>query len=320
MKTTFELEINRLSQLIGIENEVLEKLVKNTDYYYRKITFYQKKNKKKRIVYVPDERLRFVQKYIVKNYLKDISINSCAKGFVQKESFISNATLHIGASVILNIDLKDFFYYIGYNRVYYIFFSILNFSEEHSKIFTCLCTKSLPTQQTSIKSPNAKYIPLGAITSPIISNIIMKRLDNRITKLCKKLDILYSRYVDDLTFSTKDESISFNFTNLLQKIIIEEGFRINTKKTRYMSKNSRKEVTGLVIHSNGIDVKKEYIMKIQQDFYYIKKFGINSHCEKIKMSKDSYLTQLYGKILFVKSVNQSLGESLELQINTLLFT
>lgn len=106
-------------------------------------------------------------------------------------------------------------------------------------------------------------LPQGAPTSPIISNYICNILDLRIIKLAKKYKMNYTRYADDLTFSTNDKHYVDNqdeFYIKLKKEVEKAGFRINEKKTRVSYKDSRQEVTGVVVNEK-ISVNREYYKK-----------------------------------------------------------
>ena len=198
---------------------------------------------------------------------------------------------------ILNIDLKDFFPSIHRNRVYYIFKYLCGYSNNVS-----FCLTNLVTYKNSL--------PQGAPTSPMLSNIVAYMMDIRFEKLAGKLDIKYTRYADDITFSGNKNRINNNLLVNVTNIINDCGFKINDKKTRFESKGSRQEVTGLVVNNDTVNVPKNYIKKIRQELYYIKKFGIKSHREKVGFKNKYYKDHLLGKILYVKSINNKKGMQL----------
>lgn len=154
------------------------------------------------------------------------------------------------------------------------------------------------------------YLPQGAPTSPIISNIVSFMLDVRLSKIADCFNINYTRYADDITFSGSKENINESLLKIVTNIIKECGFKINDKKTRFASCAGRQEVTGLIVNNTEINVSKNYIRKIRQELYYIKKYGIKSHRNKVGFKNRYYKDHLLGKILFVKQINSEKGEKL----------
>src|SRR5690606_38227468 len=111
---------------------------------------------------------------------------------------------------ILKVDLKDFFPSINFNRVINVFLKA-GYTRDISFSLARICTLH-------------NSLPQGAPTSPILSNLIIKRLDIRLEKLSKKLKLNYTRYADDLTFS--GDSITISFLHYVKSIINSEGFKV----------------------------------------------------------------------------------------------
>jgi hypothetical protein len=117
-------------------------------------------------------------------------------------------------------------------------------------------------------------IPQGAPTSPIISNIICQRLDYLLTGVAKRFGLKYSRYADDITFSSMHNVYitEGEFLKELHRIIAEQGFCIKESKTRLQKDGYRKEVTGLVVNEK-VNVQKRYIKQLRMWLYFWEKFG-----------------------------------------------
>ena len=143
-------------------------------------------------------------------------------------------------------------------------------------------------------------LPQGAPTSPYLSNLRMISLDNKISNYTSQKSIRYTRYADDLTFSG-DFNPHF-LINDISKMVFDEGFSINCEKTRVAKRNARQEVTGIVVNSH-MQISKEKRKKIRQQVYYIKKFGIESHLERMNENRANYLNHLLGQINFARFVN-----------------
>ena len=173
---------------------------------------------------------------------------------------MSNASCHRKKRFVYNIDLKDFFPSFNFGRVRGYFIKSKNF-RLHQKVATVVA------QIACFKNE----LPQGSPCSPVISNLICRNLDLRILKLAKNINCQYTRYVDDLTFSTNNKEfpkeISKNVFKVfykewtlgkdLEKIILEEGFKVNVKKCRMQCFNLRQEVTGIVVN-DVVNVPKEY--------------------------------------------------------------
>lgn len=117
-------------------------------------------------------------------------------------------------------------------------------------------------------------LPQGAPTSPIITNIVCQRLDFLLTGVAQRFGLKYSRYADDMTFSSMHNVFqnNSNFINELHRIIKDQGFHINEKKTRLQKDGFRKEVTGLLVHGK-VNVQKRYIKQLRMWLYYWERYG-----------------------------------------------
>ncbi|MCB5100749.1 reverse transcriptase family protein, partial [Streptococcus mutans] len=171
---------------------------------------------------------------------------------------------------LLNIDLKDYFDSFNFGRVRGFFVKDKDFQ----------VTSEIATVIAQIACYQGK-LPQGAPSSPIITNLITRILDYRIVKIAKKYRFTYTRYADDMTFSTNRELNSNklratkeleNFLAELERLIISSGFEINPKKTRLSNNMQRQEVTGLVVNKK-INVKREYIKNTRAMAFKLYKDG-----------------------------------------------
>ena len=169
--------------------------------------------------------------------------------FQKGKSIITNANIHRNKRYVLNLDLKDFFDHFHFGRVRGFFMKNKNFE--------------LPVEIATMIAQLTCYegkLPQGAPTSPIITNLVCNILDMRLLKIAKKYRVVYTRYADDMTFSTNDKKFlenQENFMKSIKKEIESFGFEINDKKTRLLFCDSRQEVTGLVVNKK-ISVNREY--------------------------------------------------------------
>lgn len=312
--------INKFSQLKTIEDvcDLLE-IDKKTLIYllYRrdisqnyKIFSIKKKSGGNRSISTPVSSLKILQSKIA--YILNLSYKTrpSVHGFCLDKSIVTNANVHSGKTYLLNIDLENFFPSINFGRVRGLFLS--NPFLLPPKVATVLA-------QICILNNG---LPQGAPTSPIISNLICSRLDGQLQELAKRNSLLYTRYADDITFSTWQNSFSDKILKKeqggliigddLQKIISSNGFIINQKKVRAAFSSNRQEITGLV--SNKFpNVKREYIRELRVILNNWKNYGI-SRAENEYRTKNGKLDRnphkqpydfqqvILGKINFVRMV------------------
>ena len=187
---------------------------------------------------------------------------SCkAHGFKKRHNCLTNAKIHAGKKYILNIDVKDFFTSItkqAYNR-----FARREHNEmmkpdgtDHANLFFTNAGQSVF---------HAGSLPQGAPTSPFMSNLYMRRFDTQIQSLLRKYisdDILYTRYADDLTFSSNSRAVEKALPIVRGKLKALR-LEINDAKTKFMTRSQRQEVTGININSGRPTIGKAYRRKIR---------------------------------------------------------
>lgn len=205
-----------------------------------------------------------------------------AMGFTEGRSVVSNADVHRGQNYILNIDLKDFFPSIEQPRVWKrLQLEPFNFPQPIANIIAGLCSMK-ETIELDEDTEKAFYVlPQGAPTSPIITNMICDKLDRRLAGLSKKFGLRYSRYADDITFSSMHNVYKegWEFWTELRRIIAGQGFRINEEKTRLQKIGSRQEVTGIIV-SNKLNVTQKYVRDIRNILYIWDRYGYSAAYSK----------------------------------------
>jgi len=180
----------------------------------------------------PEPVLKFFQRRILDRILEQIPVHDAAHGFIKKRSIFTNAAAHTGKRVVICMDLRDFFPSITFKRVTGMFINI-GFSEANAGKLAALCCYG-------------GRLPQGAPTSPMITNIICRRMDARLHALLAKYEGSYTRYADDMTFSGGEGIRSV--LPLVRRIIKEEGFEPAPEKFRIQRSGARQKVTGLVVN------------------------------------------------------------------------
>lgn len=224
-----------------------------------------KKSGGKRTITAPDGILKDIM-HTLCFMLNTIYLpTSAAMAFVPQRSIVDNARKHVGKNYVLNIDLKDFFTSIDAIMVENAMNKI-GISPHVSRLLATICTYPEKTDNDGI----VNIVPQGAPTSPVISNICAMTLDARLTGLAKRFGLDYTRYADDITFSSNhnvydEEGV---FWNELKKIVTESRFRINEKKTRCLKNDERQEVTGLTVDKK-VNVSRKYIKNLRAQIHQI---------------------------------------------------
>lgn len=262
--------------------------------------FISKKNGDLRLISTPDNLLKRVQNLI--NILLQIVFKShahyCSNGFLIGKDIKRNAIPHTNKRFVLNIDIKDFFPSVNFRRVKVVLgLSPFKLTDHREKIAFLIA--NLGTHKG--------YLPQGAPTSPILSNIVTQKLDRKIAKFCIESKVKYSRYADDLSFSSNKDIFNQYFIESITKIIEEENFSVNDKKTRVRSNRESQQVTGLIVNEK-VNIKKEYLQKVRAMInnwekggllYAEKVFKIHQPIERINYN---FKSVLLGHLSFIKLI------------------
>lgn len=250
-------EFKKFCHNIGIKKELVSEVSSNLDSYYKeweeikkdKVTGESKKYKdgtvKKRIIRPSLKELKVIQRAIKERILVSISMPSNIHGGVKKRSNITNAKPHQGKKFQFTTDLQDFYPSIKYERVFDTFLK-LGYSNHFSHWLT--------------KFTTWKYeLPQGTPTSTHVSNIVFLETDFRLIEFCNRNRITYTRYVDDLTFSSA-QCFKQHLQTLLE-IVTDSGFKLSYRKTKY---KGFQNITGIDVFNNYIDAPKKILEKTKE--------------------------------------------------------
>jgi len=211
-----------------------------------------------RLISAPKPLLKRVQRWINRNVTERLPVHGAAHGFLAGRGIVSNALVHAGASVVVKFDIKDFFPTITMPRVKGLLRKA-GYTEQVATCLAMLCTEP-PRAEIEIDgkphfvATGPRSLPQGAPTSPSITNTLCLRLDSRLSGLAAKFGFVYTRYADDMTFSTSDakrtgEANLGKLQAAVGRIVTDEGFTLHADKTRVMRSGRRQKVTGLVVNT-----------------------------------------------------------------------
>jgi RNA-directed DNA polymerase len=248
-----------LAALLGISLQRLRWFTHDrpaeTVWHYVRYTI-AKRSGGERLILAPKRALKELQRRVLHEILERVPTSPNAHGFVAGRSIVTNAQPHVGRAVVLNLDLKDFFPSISYERVRDWFIEAAGYSFPVASALALLCTER--DREAFDHNDRRYYIGIaprtlvqGAPTSPALANIIAWRMDRRLDGLARKYGFCYTRYADDLTFSGDDMHAAHRIRRQAGRIIQEERFELHPQKTRIYRRSSRQIVTGLVVNDQA---------------------------------------------------------------------
>ena len=268
-----------------------------------------------RQISAPATHLKSIQSTLAEKLEEIYSPQTPAHGFVKTKSIITNADQHIARRYVLNVDLKNFFGTINFGRVRGMFMAHpYNIPQKVATVLAQICCHD-------------NELPQGAPTSPIISNMICSRLDSDLRRLAKKHRCRYTRYADDITFSTNKRKFPSEIATTkvdednhretivgheLEKMIKDNGFELNKSKSRLQSRRERQEVTGLVTNKKR-NVNRRFIRTTRAMLYsWITEGGAAATSKHYKKNHSHYVADfkdpptidriIRGRLEFIRSV------------------
>jgi len=273
--------------------------IRTKKYTQKNIT---KKNGGVRQLNIPPNSAKIVQKKLSDILYKIYIPPKPVHGFIQSQknhtkNIVSNAKQHIKKNVVINLDIDSFFDSINFGRVRGLFLSKpFNLDDKTATKLAQLMTYE-------------NKLPQGAPTSPIISNLICKKLDHKLIKLAKKYTLTYTRYADDISFSTHKRNLNTKkILTEIEKIINNNGFKVNKSKTRVQYSYQSQIVTGLKVNKK-VNVNRKYIRQIRSMLFSWYTDGLNEatkkhfHTDYEYINKNNIHNTYFGNKLLFKILN-----------------
>ena len=180
---------------------------------------------------------------------------------------MDNARVHAAKAIVVKFDLKDFFPSISFGRVQCIF-QAAGFERALAQALAFLTTvregDPAKEQGSERRHGTRRWLPQGAPTSPGLANLAASQMDSRLEGLAKSFGFAYSRYADDMTFSTNDPRGKVDaMKDLVAEIVQESGFRLNDQKTTVMRAPGGRRVTGLIVDGTAPRVPREQVRRVR---------------------------------------------------------
>ena len=274
--------------LLGVEVNRLEEILNNVSGHYQEF-WMRKRSGGYRMISAPDKDLQAIQSTIYSRILSSVTIvHPAAVGFRCGRSVVDNAAPHLGKRYVLKMDIHDFFGSIRSPRVRQTFKKI-GYPENVSKVLGALCCLH-------------RHLPQGAPTSPALSNIVGYEMDRKLAALAAEYGVTYTRYADDLTFSG-DVFPKEQIIPQVKRIIRDEKFEPNHKKTHFMNQSSRKIITGVSVASGvKLTIPKSKKREIRKNVYFILTKGLAEHQRRIGSHDPAYLKRLIGMLCYWRAI------------------
>lgn len=268
-----------------------------------------------RAIWAPLPKLKQAQHWILHEILNRLVVHGSAHGFISGRSIATNAAEHINSQLLVKVDIENFFPRISWKRVKGVFRKA-GYPEQIATLLALLCTES-PREIVKHEGKQVyvaladRCLPQGAPTSPALTNALCLRLDRRLTGFAQKAGWRYTRYADDLTFSlpaySKNPSEISRLLGTLKRILGEEGFELNAKKTRVIRTSGVQEVTGLVV--NG-----EHAPRVSRALKRQMRAAVHNFKQGKALPEGESIQRLRGYAAYIAMTDRELGFSLLRQL------
>ena len=278
-------KFKQLSETLGVPAGALARLSFTPNQNYS-VFLMPKRSGGFRPIHRPSKELAGVQRLIKRRILDLIPIKSaCVTGFRPGMSILDNARFHAAKAIVVKFDLKDFFPSISFGRVQYLFqVAGFDYRLAHALAFLTTVREGDPArdQGGERKRGSRRWLPQGAPTSPGLANLAASQMDSRLEGLGKSLGFVYSRYADDMTFSTGDPTGKVDaLKDLVAEIVHECGFRLNDQKTTVMRAPGGRRVTGLIVDGTAPRVPREQMRRVRAMIHRFRTDPQNAEARKL---------------------------------------
>lgn len=273
--------------LLPSKKALLSILSNNENNFY--VLILNKNTKNERVVFAPKKITKTCQKYILNNYLSELTTSDSVVSYKKNKSIVNVALPHLGNKHFLHLDIKHYFNRMRWDK----FKEIIEKYYPNSKF--CFALKNYHDERFLRKVLCFKdKIVQGSVTSPCISNIYLRELDEKICNYIKNIkDGVYTRYSDDLIISSS-AYIDNKIIDVIQSVLKEFNLRLNYKKIDYTKLKNTVRITGLSLNSNKeITLNTSYKKNLKTAIYKTLKSN----------GKGVNFNALYGKINYLKSVD-----------------
>ncbi|WP_288991060.1 reverse transcriptase family protein [uncultured Sphingopyxis sp.] len=312
-------------------------IVSRSEDGYKPFTI-RKKSGGGRLIAAPEPQLLSVQRWISRNVLANRPVHSSSMAYAPGASPLKCAARHVGARWLLKFDIHDFFESISEDRVYWAFRScgyqpLIAF--ELARICTRVHSPYVqidsrwrsgrthgPAEITAYSDDRLGHLAQGAPTSPMLSNLVSEPMDDLLAKIARERGLVYTRYSDDVVFSTGTTITRREVRNLVhdvKRVFNSFGHLLHRKKVVIAPPGARKLVLGLLVDGDEVRLSREYRARVESHVRGIEKFGLAEH------AASRHFTSVWGMVRHVggliahsRAVDQTYGDSMQLRLSAAL--
>lgn len=293
-----------ISKSTGLRKSFIERVVHSAPYSYKKYTI-PKKNGGVRVIHHPRKELKVVQRWIVEHVISDLPVHDSVYSYRKGRGIRLHAEIHKNNNYLLRLDLRNFFPSIRADDIYVLVkryretLKVKLSDDDIKTICRILCIHS--AEQEGL------FLTIGAPSSPAISNAILYSLDLAVDQFCEKIAVKYTRYADDLYFSTNRPNVltevESHVRNQLKKLS-NPTLLINEEKTVFTSRKRKRVVTGITLTSdNKLSIGREAKRRIKTEVFLLTKGQFPTE----------NLANLKGRIAYFQSIEPGFINSLRIK-------
>ncbi|WP_045377453.1 retron St85 family RNA-directed DNA polymerase [Vibrio campbellii] len=260
--------VKKLASEVGVTEQEIKAFLHLAPRKYKVYTIPKRKSGV-RVIAQPTSELKKLQRKFVK--IVNFPTHECSMAYKKGVGIKQNAEIHQANTYLLKMDLENFFNSISPDIFWKVWSEFNPLPTSVDKLYI----EKLLFWCPSKKNSNKLILSVGAPSSPNISNFCMSKFDDVVSKFCQDRNIIFTRYADDLTFSTKKRDVLFEVPSLVQHALSEEFGRrltINHSKTTFSSMAHNRHITGITINNEGnLSIgrdKKRYIKHLVHQFKY----------------------------------------------------
>lgn len=289
--------LKRMLKELPFSSDELHNLIATAPYRYKVFKIPKRAPNEFRTIAQPTPEIKLIQRWLIENVFQSLPVHKAATAYREGVSIADHAARHAKKRFLLKMDFRNFFPSISFDDVYRHLVVHTKLSNEEARVVCHLvCWRDKPRKTYCLS--------IGAPSSPLLSNAIMYDFDRKMVELCKQRKVSYSRYADDLAFSTSQKEVLSDIVVKVKDVCKELDYprlRINHKKTVSTSRAFRRVLVGLVLTPNGkvsLGRDKKRLLRAK-----LHRFSMESLAAE-------EVPKLRGELAFAWSVESSFIESL----------
>jgi len=292
--------LEQIAKGLMLPEGFIQKVASTANHRYKEFRV-KKRDGSARTIHHPARPLKAIQRWLLAQVVQQFPVHQTAYAYRKGKNIREHASLHLGSRFLLRMDIEEFFPSISEKQL----LTFLRGGRPGVDRVVRLWSSSDVTLFLRLVCRNGR-LTIGAPTSPALSNAIMWEVDQQLFKLATDIGATYTRYADDIFFSTSTPNVLFDtekqIRNIIEKASLPEGLSINQKKTRHSSKKGQRRVTGVTLTTEGkVSLGREM------------KRNIRRMLHEYKVLSSAERSRLAGLLSYVKSIEPDQLNSLVLK-------